>query len=123
MSDKKSIKSLADAAGVDVQLVYNRMNRGWTLDKALKTPKMNRGRKSKPKAPEEVKKQVTAKKVELTDTERKALRDAYMSDLNQQEQPLVSPEKESSAWGAAIALIGAIALMAYILISEGFIGP
>jgi hypothetical protein len=50
---KETVASKAREAGLEPHVVYNRVNRGWTLAKALKTPVRGRKKKGvmKPEAP------------------------------------------------------------------------
>lgn len=46
---KKSVAAQAKAKGIDPSLVYNRLSRGWTMDRALNTPVQVRNRPNKQK--------------------------------------------------------------------------
>ena len=48
---KETIADKAREAGLEPHVVYNRVNRGWTLAKALKTPVRGRKKSLKPEVP------------------------------------------------------------------------
>lgn len=86
------IAAMARAKGINPQTVYSRRSSGMSLEDALNTPVRSRKTKKKP-----------ANKTEA-------------------EPPLVAPGSESPAYVAGFALLVAAALIAYLLVTEGFLG-
>ena len=50
---KQTIKEMAEKAGFSPGLVYNRMSKGWTLERALKEPKQKRSNRLVQKTPDQ----------------------------------------------------------------------
>lgn len=86
------IAELARKHGLQPQVVYNRTSSGWSLEKALNTPVKLRKPRKKP------------------------------ANKTAAEPPLVAPGSESPAYAAGFALLVAAALIAYLLVTEGFLG-
>jgi len=85
------IAEMARAKGVNPNTVYNRRHAGWSMEDALNKPVRLRKPRKKP------------------------------ANKKPAQPPLVAPGKESPAFAAGFAIFVCASLIAYLLITEGYL--